>query len=170
MKPAHIIATKIAKKNFNGNDRGKSLLFQEFMQSWVGYNLVKVLHVFGLQPTVRKDINEWSEDLFETFAYLSNKNNEEYKESTLRVLDIIFDKTDNNSYFTKLNFGSKEKIKSVNNYTLHLVVLTWLRQLQQFFFAQKKNSTKGDRNKYGKYWGTSSLAKKHHPLTNINMA
>jgi hypothetical protein len=54
---ADIIATKNAKKNFNGNDRGKSLLFQEFMQSWIGYELVNVLHVFGLQPTVRKDIN-----------------------------------------------------------------------------------------------------------------
>ncbi len=78
-------------KNFNGNDRGKSLLFQKFMQSWVGYELVKVLHVFGLHPQVRKDINEWLEDLFKTFAYLSNKNNEEYKENALRVLDILFD-------------------------------------------------------------------------------
>jgi hypothetical protein len=40
---AHDIATKIAKKPFNGNDRGNSLLFQEFIQSWVGYELVKVL-------------------------------------------------------------------------------------------------------------------------------
>ncbi len=62
------------------------------MQSWIGYDLVKGLHVFGLQPTLRKDINESSEDLFETFAYLSNKNNEEYKENALRVLDILFDK------------------------------------------------------------------------------
>jgi hypothetical protein len=44
-----------------------------------------------------------------------------------------------------------------------------LKQLQQFFFAQKEKDTKEDWNKYGKYWGTSSIAKKHHPLTNINM-
>ena len=73
------------------------------MKSWFGYELVKVIHVFGLQPTVRKDINEWSEDLFKTFAYLSNKKNEEYKENPLRVLDTFFNKTDRNSYFTKLN-------------------------------------------------------------------
>ncbi len=129
------------------------------------------MHVFGLQPTLRKDINEWLEDLFETFVYLSNKNNEEYKENTLGVLDILFNRTDNNSYFTKLNFGSKEKFKSMmHNYTLHLVVLMWLRQLQHFFFAQKEKDTKGDWNKYRKYWGTSSLAKTHHTLMNINMA
>jgi hypothetical protein len=110
-----MVATKIAKKHFNGNERDKSLLFQEFMQSWVGYELVKLLHVFGLQPTLRKDINEWLEDLIDTFAYLSNKNNEEYKENALRVWDILFDKTDHNIYFTKLNFGSKEKFKSMNN-------------------------------------------------------
>jgi hypothetical protein len=100
--------------------------------------------------------------LFETFAYLSNKNNEEYKEHALRVLDILFDKTDHNSYFTKLNFGSKEKFKSMHNCTLPLVVLTWLKQLQQFFFAQKERDTKGDWNNYGKYWGTSPLATKYH--------
>ncbi len=76
------------------------------MLSWIGYESVKVLHVFGLQPTVRKDINEWLEDMFENFAYLSNKNNEAYKENALRVLDIFFNKTDHNSYFTKLNFGT----------------------------------------------------------------
>ncbi len=108
--------------------------------------------------------------MFKTFAYLSNKNNEEYKENTLRVLDILFNKTDHNSYFTKLNFGSKEKFKIMHNYTLHLVVLTWLRQLQQFFFVQNERDTKGDWFEYGKYWGTSSLATKHHPLTIINMA
>jgi hypothetical protein len=146
------------------------LLEREFMQSWVGYELVKVFHVFGLQPTLRKDINEWLEDLFKTFEYLSNKNNEEYKENALRVLDILFDKTDHNSYFTKLNFGSKEISRSMHNYILYLVVLMWLRQRQQFFFAQKERDTKGDWNKYEKYWGTSSLATKHYPLMNINTA
>jgi hypothetical protein len=80
---------KIAKKIFNENDRGKSILFQEFMHSWVGCKRVKELHAFGLQPTVGKDINEWLEDLFKTFVYLSNKNNKEYKENALRVLDIF---------------------------------------------------------------------------------
>ena len=107
---------------------------------------------------------------FKTFVYLSNKNNKEYKENVLRVLDILFNKTDHNSYFTKLNFGSKEKFKSMHNYTLPLVVLTWLRQLQHFFFTQKERDIKEDWNDYRKYWGTSSLATKHHPLTNINMA
>jgi hypothetical protein len=130
------------------------------MQSWVGYELIKVLHVFGLQPQVRKDINEWLEDLFKTFAYLSNKNNEEYKENALRVFDILFNKTDHNSYFTKLNFGSKEKFKRVHNYTLHLVVLKWLRQLQQFFFMQQEKDTKRDLEQIWKLLGDFIISKK----------
>jgi hypothetical protein len=58
----------------------------------------------------------------------------------------------------------------MHNYTLHLVVLMWSRQLQQFFFVQKERDNKGDWNKYRKYWGTSSLATEHLPLTNIDMA
>jgi hypothetical protein len=54
------------------------------------------------------------DDLFKTFAYLSNKNNEENKENTLRVWGIFFNKTDHNSYFTKLNFG-RLKIKNIEN-------------------------------------------------------
>jgi hypothetical protein len=70
---AHVIATKIAKKPFNGNDRGNSLLFQESIQSWVGYELVKVLNVFGQQPKIRTDLADWSPDLFAMFTYLSNR-------------------------------------------------------------------------------------------------
>ena len=47
---AQVIATKIAKKPFDGIDRGDSLVFQDFIQSRVGYKLVKVLNVFDLQP------------------------------------------------------------------------------------------------------------------------
>ncbi len=60
---AQNIATKVAKKPFNGIDRGDSLVFQEFIQSWVGYELVKVLNVFGLQPKIRSDLANFSPDL-----------------------------------------------------------------------------------------------------------
>jgi hypothetical protein len=77
------------------------------------------------------------------FAYLSNKNKEENKENALRVLDILFDKTDHNSYFTKLNFRSKEKFNSVHNYTLHLVVLRWLRHYNNSSLHKKKKIQMG---------------------------
>ena len=45
-----VIAKSIARQPFGTGkaDRGQSLLFHEFMQSWVGYKLVKVLVMFRL--------------------------------------------------------------------------------------------------------------------------
>jgi hypothetical protein len=48
-----VIANLIARQPWPTGkpDRGQSLLFHEFIQSWVGYEMVKVLVLFGLQPT-----------------------------------------------------------------------------------------------------------------------
>ncbi len=87
----HVIATKIAKKAFHGNDRGESLLFQEFIQSWVGYELVKVLNVFSLQPKIRTDLADWAPDLFATFTYLTNRTKNEYKDKAYEMVDKLID-------------------------------------------------------------------------------
>jgi hypothetical protein len=43
-----VLAISIARQPYGTEkaDRGQSLLFHEFMQSWVGYKLVKVLVTF----------------------------------------------------------------------------------------------------------------------------
>ncbi len=120
---AHVIATKIANKPFHGNDRGESLLFQEFIQSWVGYELVKVMKVFGLQPKIRTDLADWAPDLFATFTYLTNRTKNEYKDKAYKMVDKLFDQTKHSSYFSKLNFGSKEKFKTLNNSSLYFYTI-----------------------------------------------
>ena len=124
---AQVIATKIAKKPFDGIDRGDSLVFQDFIQSWVGYELVKVLNVFALQPKIRSDLATWPPDLFATITYyLSNRSNDRHKDKATKMLDLLFDQTEHNSYFGKLNFESKEKFKTMNKSSLYLLILTWL--------------------------------------------
>ena len=55
-------------------DRGLSLLFHKFIQSWVGYELVKVIVAFGLQPTcLNSSLKEWSQDLHDIFMYIQTK-------------------------------------------------------------------------------------------------
>jgi hypothetical protein len=167
-----VIATKIAKKPLHGIDRGNSLGFQEFIQSWVGYELVKVLNVFGLQPKIRSDLEAWSPDLFATFSYLCNRttSNDQHKKKAFKILDLIFDETEHNSYFVKLNFGSKEKFKTATNSSLYLLILTWLRQLQQYFYNFDGNDDfDGDWNEHGRYYATTSMVKTS-PLANIHMA
>ncbi len=56
-----IVANDIARWPFIKTDRGKTLLFHKFMQSWVGFKLVKVLVAFGLQPVALSDsLKKWS--------------------------------------------------------------------------------------------------------------
>jgi hypothetical protein len=122
-----MIAKRIAKKPFSGLDRGQSLVFQEFMQMWVGYKLVKVLRIFGLQPTgIREGLQSWSPDLAILFMF--------FKDKTQRILDLLFDKTDHDGNFSAIKFGAKSNIEKIKDNTLFLVMLTWLQQLQQYFY------------------------------------
>jgi hypothetical protein len=57
--------------------------------------------VFGLQPKIRKDIADWSPNLYNTFSYFTVKKLPEYKNNAMRVIDILFNKTEHNSYFEK---------------------------------------------------------------------
>ncbi len=72
----YVIANSIARQPFGLGkaDRGQSLLFHKFIQSWVGYELVKVLVTFGLQPThLNSSLKDWSQDLYIIFTYMQTK-------------------------------------------------------------------------------------------------
>ncbi len=72
----YVIVNSIARQPFGLGkaDRGQSLLFHEFIQSWVGYELVKVLVTFGLQPThLNCSLKEWSQDLHDIFTYMQTE-------------------------------------------------------------------------------------------------
>ncbi len=167
---ANIISTNAAKKNFSGTDRGEMLIFRQFIHSWLCYELVKVLYVFGLQPQIRSDTSDWSQELHTTFDYFTNKQHE-HKEMALKVLVARFDKTKHNSYFSKLILGSKQKFKHIKNPTLCLVMLTWLQQLQPCFFEKSEQDPLRDWNKYGRYYGTGTgFISGRSTLSNINMS
>ena len=140
------------------------------MHSWVGYELVKVLLIFGLTPKIRDDLEDWSPDLFNVFTYMGNKKWDTNKEEADRVLTILFQKTQHNSYFTKLPFGSKANFEKMPNTILPLVVLTWLRQLQEYFFETGDNKESGDWNGHGKYCAVKARhMSKESPLDSVHM-
>jgi len=114
---AHIISTQIAKKKLEvGVDQGEMLIFQSFIYSWVCYECLKVLSIFGLQPTIRDDINSWSPDLHGLFSYYSDKSgNKQYLSKAAKIIGVLFEKTDHFSYFEKLTFGSKTKFDNSIN-------------------------------------------------------
>jgi hypothetical protein len=130
-----------------------------------------VLHVFGLQPKIRSDIAAWSPQLHKTFSYITDKKLQQHKDEALKILDILFTKTEHNSYFIKIDLGSRKSLLQSNNPTLHLVVLTWICQLQQCFYEITDVHQGKDWNKYGRYCGVSTKVAQNTPtLSNINMS
>ncbi len=145
------------------------LSFQQLIHSWLCYELVKVLYVFGLQPQIRSDMSVWSQELHSAFDYLNSKQHK-HKETALKVLRILVDKTEHNSYFKKIILGSKQKFKNMKNPTLSLTMLTWLRQLQQCFFEKSEQDTLRDWNKYRRYYSTGTgFVSGRATLSKINM-
>jgi hypothetical protein len=138
--------------NVDYDDRGEFIMFHELMHSWVGYELIKVLLTFGLSPKIWDDLESWSPDLFNHFSYLGDKQRDpSKKEHAEELLTILFDKTLHNTYFGKLPFGSKDKFAKMANSTLPLVMLTWLRQLEEYFYKIGDTNESGDWNTHGKY-------------------
>ncbi len=127
-------------------------MFQELMHSGVGYKLVKGLLNFGLSPKIWQDLEDWSPDLFNLFSYLGDKQwDPSRKEKAECLLTILFDRTLYNGYLTKLPFGSRDKFAKMTNIKLPLVVLMWLRQLQEYFYKIGDTNKNGDWNTHRKY-------------------
>ncbi len=72
---------------------------------------MKVLYVFSLEPQIRSDISDWSQELHTAFDYFNNKQYK-HKEMAIKVLNTLFYKTKHNSYFDKIIFGSKQNLST----------------------------------------------------------
>ncbi len=96
-----VLANTIARQPFSGSDRGQSLIFHEFMQSWVGYKLVKVLVTFGLQPNALNDsLMTWSPDLHDVFSFMLTKK--EVKQNAQQIVEVLFNKTLHTGHFNRV--------------------------------------------------------------------
>ncbi len=146
-------------------------MFQKLMHSWVGYEPVKVLLNFGLSPKIWQDLEDWSPDLFNLFSYLGDKQRDpSKKEHTEHLLTILFDRTLHNGYFVKLPFGSRDKFAKMTNTTLALGVLTWLRQLQEYFYKIGNANENELWNVHGKYCPVKAKhVSREFPLDNMYM-
>jgi hypothetical protein len=98
------IANSIARRPFGTGkaNSGQSLLFHEFIQSWVGYELVKVLVTFGLQPiTLNSSLKNWSKDLHDIFTYMRSKN-PDLKVRAEEILEVLFTKTLHSDHWSRV--------------------------------------------------------------------
>ena len=65
------LGNKIAKnRDCQYNDLGKPQFFYEIVQYWVAFELVQVLHKFGLNPEFKTNLNRWSNDMHCVVQYM----------------------------------------------------------------------------------------------------
>ena len=125
-------------------------MFEHIIHSWVGYELVKVLLKYGLNPSIRSDLEEWSSDLNELFVYFGEKTRDPLKKPNDQI-NTLFEKTEHCSYFGKYGLGKKTRFEKMANTIIPLVILTWLRQLQEHFFLKTDHSKQADWSDLGRY-------------------
>jgi hypothetical protein len=146
-------------------------LFAHIMHSWVGYELCQVLLAFGLSPKLRDDLNDFSPDLFILFSYFGEKQwDSSKKEEAERLLQILFNKTEHSSYFGKLPFGKKTKFLKMENTTIPLVILTYLRKLEEHFRQQPTISPSIDWNDNGRCCTAQQKLAVKKGVNNIHMS
>jgi hypothetical protein len=101
---------------------------------------------------------------------MGDKKQNTKKEEADRLLTILFEKTLHSGYFAKLPFGSKANFEKMPNTIIPLVVLKWLRQLQEHFYKISDTKESGDWNVHGKYCAVRTKhVSKYFPLDNVHM-
>ncbi len=136
-----VIATYLSKLDIEGRDRGKHATYLEMIQTWVTYEVVKVLYIYGLNPEPSEK-HETVEPHIETYIkyVIDTESNFASHADAKEIHEVLLNKTQHAGTFAKCNFSGMADIKWKEEvkFMIPLLVLTWLRQLQQFF-KRKQN-------------------------------
>ncbi len=129
---------------------GKPQFFYEVVQSWVAFELVQVLHKFGLNPKFKTNIDSWSKDMHCVVQFMKKIQQQDHEKKRAQVcVDILFHpkKTEHYGSFIRCEHGTKTNFENMTNFAIPLVILTWHRMIQEYFW---KN---GDKTffQYGNY-------------------
>jgi hypothetical protein len=105
--------------------------------------LVQVLQKYGLNPKFKTNIDKWSKDLHCVVQFLKKipqQNND--KKRAQVCLDILFHpkKTEHYGSFIRCEHGTKTNFENMTNYAIPLVILTWHRMIQEYFWKNEKKS------------------------------
>ena len=134
-------------KDTKTKDRGKHATYEEMIQTWVTYEVVKVLYLFGLNPTHRSNLEEIAPDIERYIVYIESNilddddddEDEESHQGIKNIHEIIFKHTQHSGIFEKCTFASWTEVKWKEDvkYMIPFLLLTWLRHLQQYFKSKK---------------------------------
>ncbi len=75
------------------------------IHTWVTYEVVKMLYLFGLKPTINEKLKERSPNIYNLVKYVTDGKDHE-KVSTERAHEVLFKKTTHTAIFEKCIFGA----------------------------------------------------------------
>jgi hypothetical protein len=136
-----VIATYLSKLDIEGRDRGKHAIYLEMIQTWVTYEVVKVLYIYGLNPERSEQLETVAPHIETYIKYvIDTESNFASHADAKEIHEVLLNKTQHAGTFAKCNFSGMADIKWKEEvkFMIPLLVLTWLRQLQQFF-KRKQN-------------------------------
>jgi len=166
-----VVGDKITRRHNDPckkGDRGSSVVYNELMQAWVIYELVQVLHIYGLTPMVRSNLGSYSDSLSKIASYLRDKTklDSDSKGKVEKMIQKLFAETEHSAMFKQMQFGSMSHFKQMTTYAIPFLMITWLRQLEEFFFLK----TDQDFFDHGMYSALSAKPKKSTTNNNIWMS
>ncbi len=89
----------------------------------MAFQIVQILHEYGLKPVFNDELKEWSSDLYHIVQLMSK--NQQSKVDTQHVDScnkILFDgnKTEHWGSLLRVEFGTQLSFRKMNNFALHL--------------------------------------------------
>ena len=105
--------------------------------------MVQIFHRYGLKPTFNESLCEWSKDLYSLVVVLGkNDPTTENKDIAEKCLSTLFDVaiTEHWASFPRVEFGTKQNFKKIQNFAIPLVILTWNRMLQEYFMKDPEHT------------------------------
>ena len=102
----------------------------------MAFQVVQVLHEYGLRPGFNDELEEWSSDLY-SIVQLMSKNHQSKVDAQRAdsCIRILFDgnKTEHWGCLLRCDVGTQLAFKRMNNFALPLVVMSWHRMVLEFF-------------------------------------
>jgi hypothetical protein len=125
--------------------------------------LVQVLHKYGLNPLFKTNLNKWSKDLHCVVRFLKKiPQTDDEKKRAQECVDILFKpkKIEHYGSFIRCEHGMKMNFKNMTNFAIPLVILTWHRMIQEYFWKHD--------NKTFFHYGNYSEQKKRGPKNGLD--
>lgn len=144
--------------NTKAKDRGKHGIYEEMIQAWVTYEVIKVLYIYGLSPEPKDDIDGIAPDICKYYLYVIDGDDADVDELD-EMQKLLMKKTLHGGSFDKCNFSGVDQVKwkADVKFMIPFLLLSWVRHLQQYFYDKK--NTKKTWSKHGNY--TPHLTLRH---------